>query len=165
MIDSQSVKADAAVGMDSRGFDGGKLVNGRKRHVVVDTLGLLLGVMVTAADTGDRAAAQVLLAQAADAHHRLALVWADGGYTGSLIEYCLAALALVLVIVKCSDDQKGFVVLPKRWIVERFFAHLMRSRRLVRDFERRTTSAEAMICWSMTMLMSRRLAGSRPTRG
>ncbi|WP_329316176.1 IS5 family transposase [Streptomyces sp. NBC_01278] len=136
VIDSQSVKADAVVGSDSRGFDGGKLINGRKRHVVVDTLGLLLAVMVTAADMGDRAAAQVLLTQVTAAHHLLALVWADGGYTGSLVEYCLAALALVLAIVKRSDDMRGFVVRPKRWIVERFFAHLMRSRRLVRDFER-----------------------------
>ncbi|MET7575322.1 IS5 family transposase [Streptomyces sp. NPDC005492] len=87
VIDSQSVRADAVVGSDSRGFDGGKLVNGRKRHVVVDTLGLLLGVMVTAADTGDRAAAQVLLRQVADADHRLELVWADGGYTGNLVEH------------------------------------------------------------------------------
>ncbi|MFJ6893861.1 transposase [Streptomyces hokutonensis] len=82
VIDSQSVEADAVVGSDSRGFDGGKLVNGRKRHFVVDTPGLLLGVVVTAADTGDRAAARVLLRQVADAHHRLALVWADVGYTG-----------------------------------------------------------------------------------
>ena len=162
VIDSQSVRADAVVGADSRGFDGGKLVNGRKRHVVVDTLGLLLGVMVTAADTGDRAAAQVLLERVADAHHRLALIWADGGYTGSLVEYCLAALALVLAIVKRSDDMRGFVVLPKRWIVERFFAHLMRTRRLVRDFERRTTSAEAMVYWSMILLMTRRLPRPRP---
>jgi transposase len=73
----------------SRGFDGGKLVNGRKRHVVVDTLGLLLGVMVTAADTGDRMAAKVHLGQVTDEHYLLALVWADGGYTGSLVEYCL----------------------------------------------------------------------------
>ncbi|AQS71737.1 IS5 family transposase [Streptomyces pactum] len=162
VIDSQSVKADAVVGSDSRGFDGGKLINGRKRHVVVDTLGLLLAVMVTAADTGDRAAAQVLLRQVADAHHLLALVWADGGYTGSLVEYCLATFALVLAIVKRSDDQKGFVVLPKRWIAERFFAHLMRTRRLARDYERRTTSAEAMTYWSMILLMTRRLARPRP---
>ncbi|MFI5685597.1 IS5 family transposase [Streptomyces sp. NPDC051636] len=162
VIDSQSVKADAVVGSDSRGFDGGKLINGRKRHVVVDTLGLLLGVMVTAADTGDRAAAQVLLEQVADAHHQPPLVWADGGYTGSLVEYCPATLALVLAIVKRSDDHKGFVVLPKRWIVERLFAHLMRTRRLARDFERRTTSAEAMIYWSMSLLMTRRPARSRP---
>lgn len=162
VIDSQSVKADAVVGADSRGFDGGKLVNGRKRHVVVDTLGLLLGVMVTAADTGDRAAAQVLLGQVADAHHRLELVWADGGYTGPLVEHCLTVLALVLTIVRRSDDMRGFVVLHKRWIVERLFAHLMRTRRLARDFERRTTSAEAMIYWSMTLLMTRRLARPHP---
>ncbi|WP_107084673.1 IS5 family transposase, partial [Streptomyces europaeiscabiei] len=81
VIDSQSVKADAVVGAGTRGFDGGKLINGRKRHAVVDTLGLLLTVMVTSADVGDRAAAQVLLAQVAAAHHLLALVWADGGYT------------------------------------------------------------------------------------
>jgi transposase len=163
IIDSQSVKADAVVGTDSRGYDGGKQINGRKRHVVVDTLGLMLGVMVTSADIGDRAAARVLLARVADAHHRLALVWADGGYTGSLVEHCLAAFALVLAIVKRSDDVKGFVVLPKRWIVERLFAHLMQSRRLTRDHERRTTSAEAMIYWSMTTVMTRRLA--RPHRG
>jgi transposase len=131
VIDSQSVKADAVVGADSRGFDGGKNINGRKRHVVVDTLGLLLGVMVTAADTGDRAAAQILLHQVTDVHHRLALIWADGGYTGSLVEHCLGALALVLAIVKRTDDMRGFVVLPKRWIVGRLFAHLMRTRRLV----------------------------------
>jgi transposase len=141
---------------------GGKLINGRKRHVVVDTLGLLLGVMVTAADTGDRTAAQVLLEQVAGAHHWLALVWAEGGYTGSLVDSCLAALALGLAIVKRSDGQKGFVVLPKRWIVECLFAHLMRTRRLARDFERRTNSAEAMIYWSMILLMARRLA--RPRR-
>ncbi len=168
VIDSQSVKADAVVGADSRGFDGGKLINGRKRHVVVDTLGLLLGVMVTAADTGDRAAAQVLLERVSDAYHRLALVWADGGYSGPLVEYCLATLALVLAIVKRSDDMRGFVVLPKRWIVERLSAHLMRTRRLARDYERRTTSAEAMIYWSMTLLMTllmtRRLARPHPAR-
>ncbi|MFJ3820522.1 transposase [Streptomyces nodosus] len=119
---------------------------------------------VTAADVGDRTAAQVLLARVADARHRLEPVWADGGYTGSLVEHCLAAFALVLAIVKRSDDMRGFVVLPKRWIVERLFAHLMQSRRLVRDFERRTTSAEAMVYWSMTGLMTRRLARQRPSR-
>ncbi|MGK4586135.1 IS5 family transposase [Kitasatospora sp. HPMI-4] len=164
VIDSQSVKADAVVDVDSRGFDGGKLVNGRKRHAVVDTLGLLLAVMVTSANVGDRTAAQALLTPVCAAHHMLALVWADGGYTGSLVEYCLAALALVLAIVKRSDDMRGFVVLPKRWIVERFFAHLMRSRRLVRDFERSTSTAEAMIYWSMTQLMTRRLARPCPSR-
>ncbi|MFF3358134.1 transposase [Streptomyces sp. NPDC002917] len=108
VIDSQSVKADAVAASDSPGFDGGKLVNGHKRHVVVDTLGLLLAVVVTGADIGGCAAAQALLGHAADAHHLLELIWADGGYTGSLIEYCLAALALALVIVKRRDGQKGF---------------------------------------------------------
>ncbi|WP_409468480.1 hypothetical protein [Streptomyces sp. HC307] len=89
---------------------------------------------------------------------------ADGGYAGSLIEYSLATLALVLTIVKRSDDQKGFVVLAKRWILERLFAHPMGSRRLVRDFELRTTSAEAMVYWSMVLLMARRLARPRPAR-
>ncbi|GDY60487.1 hypothetical protein SVIO_111100 [Streptomyces violaceusniger] len=132
---------------------------------MVDTFGLLLGVMVTAADTGDRTVAHVLLGQVANVHHRLELVWADGGYTGGLIAYCLATLALVLAIVKRSDGMRGFVVLPKRWIVERFFAHLMRTRRLVRDFERRTASAEAMVYWSMILLMTRRLARLGPGRG
>ncbi|MFE0420827.1 transposase [Streptomyces tendae] len=131
---------------------------------MVDTLGLLPGVMVTSANVGDRAVGQVLLRQVADAHHLLTLVWADGGYTGSLVEYCLATFALVLAIVKRSDDMRGFVVLPKRWIVERLFAHLMRTRRLARDVERRTASAEAMIYWSMTLLMTRRLARSRRGR-
>ncbi|MFI9210494.1 IS5 family transposase [Streptomyces sp. NPDC053253] len=162
VIDSQSVKADAVVDADSRGFDGGKLINGRKRHVVVDMLGLSLAVMVTAADAGDRLVAHALLRHVADAHHQLALIWGDGGYTGGLIEYSLTMLDLVVAIVKRSDDMRGFVVLPKRWIVEHFFAHLMRSRRLVRDFERRPSSAESMIYWSMTMLMTRRLARPHP---
>lgn len=140
VIDSQSVKADAVVGSDSRGYDGGKQINGRKRHAVVDTLGLLLAVTVTGADVGGRTAAQVLLHQVADAHHLLELVWADGGYTGSLVAYCLATFALVVSIVKRSDHQQGFVVLPKRWIVERLFAWLMRTRRLARDCERRTVT-------------------------
>ncbi|MFF2188141.1 transposase [Streptomyces sp. NPDC058155] len=130
---------------------------------MVDTLGLLLGVMVTAADVGDRAAARVLR-QVADVHRQLELVWADGGYTGSLVAHCLTVLALVLAIVRRSDDMRDFVVLPKRWIVERLFAHLMRTRRLARDYERRTTSAEAMIYWSMILLMTRRLARPHPQR-
>ncbi|WP_398898866.1 transposase [Streptomyces sp. 3211.6] len=83
-IAAWSGKADAVAGAGTRGFDGGKLVNGRKRHVVVDTLGLLLGVMVTAADVGDRAAAHILLEQVTAAHHRPALVWAYGNHTGQL---------------------------------------------------------------------------------
>ncbi|MGW3661153.1 IS5 family transposase [Streptomyces sp. NPDC005151] len=117
MIDSQSVKADAVVGAASRGYDGGKKINGRKRHVVTDSLGLLLAVMVTPADTGDRVAAEILLRQVSEAHHRLEMVWADGGYTGSLVQYCFTALALVLTIVKRSDDMEGFVApLSLPWV-------------------------------------------------
>ncbi|WP_245703920.1 transposase [Streptomyces lushanensis] len=164
MIDSQSVKTNAVVGTDSRGFGSGKLVNGRKRHVMVDTLALLPGVMVTAADPGDRTSARVLLGQVADVHHRLELVRADGGCTGSLVAHCLTTLALVLAIVKRNDDMRGFTVLPKRWIVERLFVPLMRNRRLVRGFERRIAGAEAMVYWSTPLLMTRRLARPAPGR-
>ncbi|GEB57245.1 hypothetical protein GCM10017674_60730 [Streptomyces gardneri] len=118
--------------------------------------------MVTAADVGDHAAAQVLLTQVTAAHHLLALVWADGGYTDSLVEYCLTALALVLAITATTCAASACC--PSGWIVERFFAHLMRSRRLARDFERSIASAEAMVYWSMTMLMTRRVARPRPSR-
>ncbi len=119
------------------------------------TAGVIDSQSVKADAVGDCTAAQVLLHQVADTHHRLGLFWADGGYTGSLLEYCLVAFAPVLAIVKRSDDMRGFVVLPKRWIVERLFAQLMRTRRPARDFERRTTSAEAVIYWPMTPLMTR----------
>ncbi len=159
IVDSQSVKADASVPAGSRGYDGGKKINGRKRHVICDSIGLLLVVMVTAASTTDRDAARTLLARARQRFFRLGLVWADGGYTGPLVEYAMKAFNLLLEVVKRTDDMAGFKVLPRRWVVERTFGWLMRTRRLARDYERRTDVAEAMILWSMTKLMSRRLAG------
>ncbi|WP_329484998.1 IS5 family transposase [Kitasatospora sp. NBC_01246] len=158
IIDAQSVKGAASVPAASRGFDGGKKVNGRKRHIVVDTLGLLLTVMVTAASVTDRDAAQTLLARLRTRHWRITLVWADGGYTGRLVDLARDVLAIALTVVRRTDDTAGFVVLPKRWLVERTFAWLMCSRRLARDYEARTDTAEAMIRWSMSMVMSRRLA-------
>lgn len=158
IIDAQSVKGAASVPAASRGFDGGKKVNGRKRHIVVDTLGLLLAVMVTAASVTDREAGHKLLARLRQRHWRVARVWADGGYTGKLVDFAADVLRIALTVVKRSDDTTGFVVLPKRWLVERTFAWLMRSRRLARDYEARTDSSEAMICWSMSIVMSRRLA-------
>ncbi|MFI6449747.1 transposase [Kitasatospora sp. NPDC050543] len=125
---------------------------------MVDTLGLLLTVLVTAASVTDRDAGQTLLARLRMRHWRIALVWADGGYTGRLVDFARDVLRTALTVVKRSDDTTGFVVLPKRWLVERTFAWLMRSRRLARDYEARTDSAEAMIWWSMSMVMSRRLA-------
>ncbi|MFB8085910.1 transposase [Streptomyces sp. NPDC055992] len=85
-------------------------------------------------------------------------MWADGGYTGRLVDLACDALRIALSVAKRSDDTTGFTVLPKRWLVERTFAWLMRSRRLARDYEGRAGSSEAMIRWSMSMIMSRRLA-------
>jgi transposase len=158
IIDSQSVKGAASVPAASRGFDGGKKVNGRKRHIVVDALGLLLAVMVTAASVTDREAGRTLLERLCERHWRISLVWADGGYTGRLVDLARDVLRIALTVVRRTDDTTGFVVLPKRWLVERTFAWLMRSRRLARDYETRTDTSEAMIRWSMAMVMSRRLA-------
>ena len=151
----------ASVPAASRGYDGGKKVPGRKRHIVTDTLGLLLAVCVTAANIGDRDAATGLLTRLRRLHRDITLVWADGGYTGSLIDWCRQKLALTLEIVKRTDDMTGFVVLPRRWVAERTFAWLMHSRRLARDYETLPASSEAMIRWSMVTRMSRRLARPR----
>ncbi|WP_329193629.1 IS5 family transposase [Streptomyces sp. NBC_01435] len=161
IIDAQSVRAAATVPADSRGYDGGKKVPGRKRHIVTDTLGLLLVVAVTAANIGDRDAAAGLLARLRRLHRDITLVWADGGYTGGLVDWCRDKLALTLEIVKRTDDMTGFVVLPRRWVAERTFAWLMNSRRLARDYETLSASSEAVIRWSMVTRMSRRLARPR----
>ncbi|WP_425834090.1 IS5 family transposase [Streptomyces fractus] len=164
VIDSQSVKADAVVGSGSRGYDGGKKINGRRRHLICDTLGLLLMIHVSAGDVTDRQAATDMLPALTGRFPTVTKLWADGGYTGTLITWALAVLHLVVTVVKRTDDLKGFAVLPRRWCVERSFAWLLRSRRLARDYERRPDSSEAMIQWSMTMLMIRRLAGPRRAR-
>ncbi|MEV5144102.1 IS5 family transposase [Streptomyces sp. NPDC052727] len=158
VVDSQSVKADATVAHASRGFDAGKKINGRKRHLLTDTLGLLLAVLVTPASVTDRDGARILLPPATGRLRRLARVWADGGYTGHLTDWTSQLLGLVLDIVRRGEDVRGFQALPRRWVVERSFAWLLRSRRLVRDYERRTDTSEAVIRWSMIALMSRRLA-------
>lgn len=158
IIDSQSVKAAATVPASSRGFDGGKKINGRKRHVIVDSLGLLLMVLVTAADVTDREAACGMLEHLRTRHRKIRLVWADGGYTGRLLAWAKEKLQLTVEIVKRSDDMHGFAVLHRRWVVERTLSWLMRSRRLARDYETVPASSEAVALWSMTMLMGRRLA-------
>ncbi|UQX04685.1 IS5 family transposase [Streptomyces sp. RerS4] len=163
VIDSQSVKADAVVGAGSRGYDGGKKINGRRRHLICGTTGLLLMINVTAGEVTDRQAATVMLPGLRERFPAITKLWADGGYTGVLITWALTVLHLVVTVIKRSDDAKGFVVLPRRWVVERSFAWLLRSRRLARDYERRPDSSEAMILWSMTRLMTRRLAA--PGRG
>jgi transposase len=99
-----------------------------------------------------------------ETYRKLQLIWADGSYTGHLVDWAAQALGLTLKVVQRSDDTSGFTVLPRRWIIERSFAWLMRSRRLTRDYEARTDSSEAMILWSMAMMMSRRLARRTTTR-
>ncbi|MFI5888355.1 IS5 family transposase [Streptomyces sp. NPDC051554] len=162
IIDAQSVKAAASVPAASRGWDGGKKVGGRKRHIVTDCLGLLLVVAVTAANIGDRDAATGLLQRLRRLHRDITLVWADGGYTGSLVDWCRQKLALTLEIVKRTDDMTGFVVLPRRWVAERSNSWTMRARRNARDYERLMSHAEAHIQWAFITLMSRRLARPRP---
>ncbi|MGW2522565.1 transposase [Streptomyces sp. NPDC001617] len=141
-------------------------MGGRKRHLVVDCLGLglvlVLAVAVTAASVQDRDAAVGLLERLRGLYFSVRLVWADGGYAGRLVDWAAEKLQLTLEIVKRTDDTAGFVVLPRRWVVERTLSWLMRSRRLVRDHQTLPAIHEAMVLWSMTMLMSGRLAGRRP---
>jgi len=160
IIDSQSVKT-TSVGGTARGFDAGKKIDGRKRHILVDTLGLLLVVVVHAGSIQDRDGARLVLQQLAHQFTRLVLVWADGGYAGQLVNWVnqLRTYRRVrLEIVKRSDQQKGFVLLPKRWIVERTFGWLVRFRRLSKDYERLPETSETMIYLAMIRLMLGRLA-------
>ncbi len=155
-LDSQRVKTTPVAGV--RGFDGGKLVNGRKRHVLVDTMGLLLAVVVTAASVSAPAGARLLFGRLGGACKKLRKIWVDGTYRGTLVEWVAAALWFRLEPVLRSDDQKGFVVLPRRWVVERTLAWLTRCRRLGKDYEGLTASSEALTYIAMTRLMLRRLA-------
>lgn len=161
IIDSQSIKGAETVGRGRRGFDAGKKINGTKRHIAVDTLGLLLAVIVTAANVQDRDGAAPLLSLVRERFSTVQMIWADGGYAGRLLLWAHKCLRLTVTVVKRSDDVQGFVVLPRRWVVERTLGWLTRNRRLVRDYERLSTTHEAMTLIAMTMLMSRRLA--RPT--
>ncbi|MFE1807214.1 transposase [Streptomyces sp. NPDC059533] len=161
MIDAQSLRAVATVRAATRGYDGAKKVPGRKRHIVVGCLGLLLAVMVTTANVTDRDAAMPLLERVRARHRRIVLVWADGSYAGRLVSWAKQRLGLALEIVKRSDDASGFVGLPRRRVVERTLSWLMRSRRPVRDYETLSAVHEQMVPWSMTMLMSRRPARRR----
>ncbi|MER5503286.1 IS5 family transposase [Streptomyces sp. NPDC002466] len=160
IVDSQSLRAAETVATTGRGWDAGKKVNGTKRHVAVDTLGLLLVVLVTAASVQDRDGGRPLLTRLRQIHHRIQHVWADGDYAGRLVTWAKARLALTVEIVKRSDDMTGFIVLPRRWVVERTLSWICRRRRCVRDYERLPEHHEAMVKWSMIILMTRRLARS-----
>ena len=158
VLDSQSVKSDGPGG--EVGYDAAKRIKGRKRHLLVDSLGLLLGVAVTAADCPEREGAQSVLGEVGGWFPRLRRLWVDGGYTGEAFEEWVADRwpKLRVEVVRRSDQVKGFAVLPHRWVVERTFGWLMRHRRLVRDYERTVSSAEAWIHLAMIRIQLRRLA-------
>jgi transposase len=166
VIDAQTVRGSDTVAATSAGYDAGKKTKGRKRNIATDCLGLLLMVTVTAASVQDRDGAHRLLALLRERFSTISLVWADGGYAGRLVVWAAAVLRLAVTIVKRSDNVTGFVVLPRRWVVERTFGWLTRHRRLVRDYERKPEHHEAMVWWATVTIMTRRLtrelAGTPP---
>ena len=156
VLDSQSVKTD--VEAETRGYDANKKLKGRKRHLLVDTLGLVLVAWMSTADVQDRDATAAVLPLAAEQFPTLQKVWADAAYQGPRVAAVAAQAGLQVEIVKRSDSQPGFVVQAKRWIVERTFGWLSRERRLARDYERKEESSEAFIYLGMSRLMLGRLA-------
>ncbi len=160
-LDSQSVKATQVRGV--RGYDANKKITGRKRHVVTDTLGLLLAVVVTAASVSDPQGGKLVLSRVRQlgSGKRLRRIWVDGIYRGALMEWVVGHFRFVLEAVLRPDEMKnvkGWVVLPRRWVIERTFSWLMHCRRLGRDYEALPKSSEAFIYIAMTRLMLRRLA-------
>jgi transposase len=158
VVDSQTVHGADTVPNTSAGYDAGKKTKGRKRHIAVDTLGLVLAVVVTAANIQDRDGAHRLLAALRARFSTIVHIWADGGYAGRLLPWTKKVLSFVVEIVKRTDNVAGFRVLPRRWVVERTFGWIAKHRRCVRDYETLPQHHETMVHIAMIMIMSRRLA-------
>jgi putative transposase len=169
IIDSQSAKTTEKGGI--RGYDGGKKISGRKRHLLVDTEGLVIGVAVHEANIADRDGAKLLVEKVGDQLPRMEKVWADRGYNGKIGEWIKERLGWTLEIVKpprrwvrvpANEEPPpypaGFIVLPRRWVIERTIAWIMRNRRMSRDYEFLCETTEALIYVAMIRLMLRRLA-------
>jgi len=161
IIDSQSVKSAAMV-HQSVGYDAGKQIKGRKRFLTVDTLGLVLPVYVMAASVSERSGGKQVLKRVhgmGNAVSRLHTIWTDGGFDGDpFMQWVITVCRWIVQVVLRPEQTQGFVVLKKRWVVERTFGWLMGCRRLVRDYEKLPESSEALIYLAMIRIMLRRLA-------
>ena len=155
IVDSQSAKTTEVGGPN--GYDAGKKVKGRKRHILVDILGLLVCLVVTAADVQDRDAIPTLLIEGQSQSPRLTNVLVDGAYNGEVVQKAVEYTGIEVTMVK-RPDIKGFVVVPKRWVVERSFGLLNRQRRLSKDYERTIASSQTRIRLSFINIMVNRLA-------
>ena len=163
VIDSQSIKTSTNDPTCRQGIDAGKKIAGRKQSIVIDTVGLLLGALVTAASVQDSIAGQTLIERVATEHPTVRKTWADGGYRQHLVEHA-ATLGIDMHIVRRNPSTKGFAVLLRRWTVERTLGRLMNHRRLARDYEAHPHRSEAIIHLAMINLMTRRLtAESTPS--
>jgi putative transposase len=161
IVDSQTAKT-SALGGDARGYDAGKKVQGRKRHIAVDTLGMVLCVVVHAASIQDQDGAKLLLHKMKDSYHRLKVMFADSAYGRSgLPGWVHQTCGWILQTVLRPVGVKGFMILPKRWIVERTFACISAWRRFSKDYERRTDTTEALIQIRMIHLMTKRLVAEQ----
>jgi len=158
IIDSQSVKTTEVGG--PKGYDAGKKVSGRKRHIVVDTQGHIIAATVHEGNIQDRDGAKLVIPKLTAKYPRLELIWADGGYRGTLVEWVEEKHGYELEIVKRSDDIKGFKILPRRWVVERTFGWFNRFRRMSKDFERLLLTSENVMYISMIAILLNRLAAN-----